>query len=128
MTMTCARCSEPFKPGSNRARYCSPECRRAVRRARTPKAEPGEVIGNRREGFRVVIDGVEGRWVPSYLREDRERLPRISSGEDLRAMPTTYDGAKSGGGIDRRRKALARDAARLWALDTFGVDIGSDLP
>lgn len=30
-TKTCDRCRSPFTPGSNRARYCSPTCRRAAR-------------------------------------------------------------------------------------------------
>lgn len=125
MTKTCAVCPTEFEPGSNRARYCSDACRTAARRARTGERTP-RPFGNRRDGFNVVIDGVPGVWRPKYLTEDQNRLPTANP-EDLRTMPGRFDPSKSRGQVDRKGKALARDAARQWALNEFGVDIGPDM-
>lgn len=120
----CESCANRYTPRSSTARYCSPACKEAARKARRPR--PPAPVGNRREGFAVVIDGVPGVWRPKYLSEDRDRLPTASP-EDLSSMPGRYDGSKSKGQVDRRCVALARDAARQWALETHGVDIGAGL-
>jgi len=125
---TCATCSRDFVPGSNRARYCSDDCRKAARRERTPKAEPVGVVGSRRDGFRVVINGVEAVWRPRYLREDRERLSYLDRAadatEDLSGL-ATFEGSRHGGGI--RAVSLRDDDARRWAIEAHGVDIGAGL-
>lgn len=118
----CHECSNPFTPGSNRAKWCSTACRD---RSRGRGAVP-QPVGNRRDGFRVVIDGVERRWRPRYLSEDRGRVP-LATRDDLRNLRSVFDGSKSGGAIDRYRTAAANDEARQWALEACGVDIGADL-
>lgn len=126
----CAACRAEFTPGSNRARYCGPDCRRAARRSRTPRAEPSGVIGSRRAGFRVVIDGVEGVWRPRYLRDsaDRDRLPHLDRStdatEDLAGM-VTFEGSRHSGGI--RAVSMRDDRARRWAIEAHGVDLGPGL-
>lgn len=132
----CATCGEPFAPGSNRARYCGDECRRAARRARTPKAAPVGVVGSRREGFAFRIttpDGrtLEGRWRPRYLEEDRERIGyldrRTGPEEDLAHLEGlgTFEGSRHGGTI--RPVSLREDDVRRWAIEVHGVDVGAGL-
>lgn len=133
-TKTCASCGASFVPGSNRARYCSPECRRAVRRSRTPRTEPEAVVGSRREGFRFVITDpetgrtVEGRWRPAYLREDRERLgylDRASGDLEHLAGLATFEGSRHRGGI--RAVSLRDDPVRRWVIEHHGEDLGAGL-
>lgn len=123
---TCDRCRKPFTPRSNRARYCSPECRRAVRRDRQRIPAPVPV-GSRRDGYRVVINGVEGTWKPRYLRDsaDRDRFPYLDRAtdatEDLAGMGT-FEGSRHGGVI--RAVSLRDDEPRRWVIEVHGVDIG----
>lgn len=101
-----------------------------MRRARqtTPKANP---VGSRREGFRVVIDGVEAVWRPRHLREGyeaRDGVPYLDRAtdalEDLAGMGT-YEGSRHGGGI--RAVSKRDDEVRRWAIEERGVDIGAAL-
>ncbi len=139
LVKTCARCGVTFEPGSNRARYCSDDCRKAVRRARTPKAEPVGVVGTRREGFAFRITDpatgrtIEGRWRPRYLDDEdpRDRLGyldrRTGPDEDLAHIEglLVFEGSRHGGGI--KRVAMRDDGPRRWAIDARGVDIGAAL-
>lgn len=126
---TCDRCGVDFTPGSNRALYCSSECKAAAKRHRDHPPAPAPV-GSRRDGFRVVIDGVEAVWRPRYLRDsaERDRLPHLDrttdATEDLAGMGT-FEGSRHGGTI--RAVPMRDDEVRRWAIEERGVDIGAGL-